>query len=330
MSEIARRAALAAAAGVLVLAGVVLAATWPVGNHVAAASTDRWLSLTSSPLVRSEVAAARIGRRVFVVGGYDARGVTTNAVAAYDIRRNRWARPASMPIAVNHPTAAAYRGRLYVHGGFTVDRQTEATSALQRYEPETDRWRLLPASDHPRAAHALVARRGKLYAAAGANGRTGELTSLEVYDIARKRWRDGPDMSVGRNHVAGAKLGGRIYVMGGRPGNLDDVEVYDPRHRRWSRAAPLDTPRSGFTAAVVRGRIVAFGGEAASGTIAPAELYDPTADRWKALPAMLTPRHGLGGASRGRRVFAMEGGPRPGGHYSNVLEYLDIPDRLTR
>jgi hypothetical protein len=44
---------------------------------------------------------------------------------------------------------------------------------------------------------------------------------------------------------------------------------------------------------------------------------------------MRTPRHGLGGISRGRRVYAIEGGPEPGLHFSNAIEALDIvPARI--
>jgi hypothetical protein len=40
---------------------------------------------------------------------------------------------------------------------------------------------------------------------------------------------------------------------------------------------------------------------------------------------MLTPRHGLGAVAEGRRIFAIEGGPRPGLHFSNAIEALDVP-----
>jgi hypothetical protein len=40
---------------------------------------------------------------------------------------------------------------------------------------------------------------------------------------------------------------------------------------------------------------------------------------------MVTPRHGLGGVADGNRVFALEGGPQPGLHFSNANEYLDVP-----
>jgi hypothetical protein len=40
---------------------------------------------------------------------------------------------------------------------------------------------------------------------------------------------------------------------------------------------------------------------------------------------MLTPRHGLGGASYGNRVFALDGGPIAGLHFSTANEHLRIP-----
>jgi hypothetical protein len=39
---------------------------------------------------------------------------------------------------------------------------------------------------------------------------------------------------------------------------------------------------------------------------------------------MRTPRHGLGGAALGRRVYALEGGVRPGFSFSRALEALDV------
>ena len=263
--------ALASAVGALSIAAVVAAATRPHGDRDAGvAATDHWLTLAFSPLTRTEVAAARIGKRIYVVGGFDeATGRTTAAAARYDIARDAWKQVAPMPIGVNHPTATSHRGRLYVHGGFT-DRGSlaGATAALQRYDPDEDRWKLLPESDTPRAAHALATIGGKLYAAGGANSTSDKLTSLEVYDFSEREWTPGPGMDVGRNHVAGAVTQGRVYVMGGRPGNLDVVERYDPKRHRWRTVAPLETPRSGFSAGVVRGMIVAFGGEEAAGTIA--------------------------------------------------------------
>jgi serine/threonine-protein kinase PknK len=333
VTEIAGRAIIVAAVGVVSVAGVVFAATRSGGGSGPdAAAADRWLPLASSPLMRTEVTAARIGRRIYVIGGFDeSTGQTTSAVARYDIARDAWTRVSPLPIAVNHATATSYRGKVYVHGGFTdLGGLDDATARLYSYNPDRDRWKRLADSEVPRAAHALGEIDGRLLAAGGANSSSDRLTSLEIYNVSKRRWSSGPALSVGRNHVAGAVREDRFYVLGGRPGNLDVVEVYEPKRRRWSEAAPLNTPRSGFAAVVVRGRIVAFGGEESGGTIAPVELYHPDADRWTALPEMRTPRHGLGGAARKGRVFALEGGPQPGFAFSNAVEFLDVPRNPAR
>jgi len=323
-----RRAGIASGVAVLAVAAIVIAATTSGGTNgdrdADAAGAERWRSLSPSPLERTEVAAARIGRHVYVVGGFDrATGATTNAVARYDIRRDGWRLVEPLPIAVNHATATSARGKLYVHGGFTAERQlTGATAQLHVYDPGRDDWKRLPDSATPRAAHALGAIGGKLYAAAGANSSSDRLRTLEIYDVSRRRWRRGPAMEVGRNHVAGPVAHDRFYVLGGRPGNLAVAEAYDPDRREWSSVPSLRTARSGFTAVTVRGKIVAFGGETAAGTIPEVEML--RGRRWTELPDMLTPRHGLGGAARKGRAFALEGGPQPGFHFSSAAESLRI------
>jgi hypothetical protein len=84
-------------------------------------------------------------------------------------------------------------------------------------------------------------------------------------------------------------------------------------------------PRSGFAAARVKGRIVVFGGEDATKTIGPVEIYDTHTNGWGDLPGMRTPRHGLGAASKGKRVYALVGGPEPALSVSNLIEFLDVP-----
>ena len=92
----------------------------------------------------------------------------------------------------------------------------------------------------------------------------------------------------------------------------------------------LRVPRSGFQATAFRNRVIAVGGEQlAEGnrTIAAVEIYNPRRKRWRFLAPMRTPRHGVGVVSKGRRVFAIEGGPQPGASYSSILEFLDVPNR---
>jgi N-acetylneuraminic acid mutarotase len=329
-----RAARLAMGAAVALVAGgtaVVLAA----GGDSESARTDRWTALAPAQLARTEVAATRIGRSIYVVGGFErSSNATTTAVERYDIRGNRWSRVRPMPLGLNHPTAVTYRGDLYVHGGYTGESNLSApTGALLRYDPERRRWRRLPSSPTPRAAHAVAVIGGRLYAAGGAND-SGSLRSLEIYDFEHRRWSSGPDFPFGpaRNHTTGAAAGGHFYVIAGRDsGNFTAVERYDPRRRAWEDVPDMRTPRGGIASARLRdGRIVVFGGEnlePGGTTIAPVELFDPRTGRWSDLPSMRTPRHGLGGVALGRRVYAIQGGVEPGFSFSNAIEFLDVRRR---
>jgi N-acetylneuraminic acid mutarotase len=294
-----------------------------------ASSTGGWKPLHDAILRRTEVGAARIGRFIYVVGGFLPSTETTAAVERYDIERDRWTRLQPMPVAVNHPAVASHRGYLYVYGGYTDSSFMPVTGALQRYDPRNASWVQLAGSAHPRAAAALAAIGGRLYAVGGAAGGE-ELSTLEVFDIAERRWSTGPSMEVPREHIAATVAGGFVYVFGGRSPNLRTVERYRPGAAGWQRLPPLITARSGIAAATVKGNPVVFGGEEGEGTIRPVELFDPEQRRWRRLPGMLTPRHGLGGAALGRRVYALEGGPQPGFAFSDAIEYLDVPQRLLR
>ena len=84
-------------------------------------------------------------------------------------------------------------------------------------------------------------------------------------------------------------------------------------------------PRGGIAAATVAGRIVVVvGGEEAAGTIREVELLAPGARRWARLADLPTPRHGLGVVAYRKRVYAIEGGDRPGFAFTAALESLAV------
>jgi N-acetylneuraminic acid mutarotase len=311
-------------------------AVFAVGLAVAlsdpVARAPEWSRQADSPLARSEVGAARIGDRIYVVGGFQEPARTVDSVARFDISDDRWRLVAPMPVALNHPGVAAAKGRLYVAGGNAiVGGQAQPSDVLAVYSPKRDRWRRLASMPTARGALALVHVGGRLYAIGGAGRGDETLTRVEVYDIETDKWRRGPPLPVGRNHLAAVALDGDVYALGGRLGdgsNLRVVHVLDEGASRWRSGEPLRIARSGFAAVTSAGRIIAFGGEqfatAPATTIGSVERFDPDGGRWTALPPMPTPRHGLGGAAYEGRVYALEGGPEPGLAFSSVVEVLDL------
>lgn len=292
-------------------------------------ATRAWRPLADATLERTEVAAARVGRFVYVVGGF-ARdgGATTAAVERYDLAGDRWDRVADLPVGVNHAAAVSHRGSLYVLGGYRAASGLEAeTDALYRYDPGRDRWRKLPSMPTPRGALAAGVVGGRLYAVGGAGGGRA-LDTVEVFDLARRTWRRGPRLTLAREHLAATVASGRLYVLAGRAagrGNFSRAEVLTGG--RFKRIADVRKARGGIAAAPVGRDVVLLGGEEAAGTIAEVERYDASARRWRRLPDLRTPRHGLGAVSRGGRVFALAGGDRPGLFFTRALEYLDVSRR---
>ncbi len=324
-------------AGLAILAGAAAASVAAVvvasGERGASArGGGSWDStLAQSPFERSEVGAARIGDRIYVVGGFFGDGRTTGRMAAYDISEDEWIKRRTLPKPTNHPGVAALDGKLYVLGGRRTS-QEQTSDALFRYTPAKNRWKRLPDAPTARAAMGLAATGDRLYAVGGHLEGNFEVRRLEVYDVSQRKWRRRAAMPTGRNHLTAVFSQGTLWAIGGRQTggeNLATVERYDPGDNEWSEAPSLNVARSGIASALVADSIVVFGGEdlgPGGSTIAEVERL-PFADLdgpWQLIESMPVPRHGLGGAAKADFVYALEGGPMPGLHVSDLVERLDL------
>jgi non-specific serine/threonine protein kinase len=281
-----------------------------------------WRRLAPVPSQRTEVAAAAVGRRIWVLGGYGSDGATLATAEVYDTAAGTWSRGPDLPVAVNHAMAATLDGVLYVAGGNDRDGPSDQVARL-----DGGGWRPLARLPQGRSAGGLVALEGRLYLVGGVvDG--GLAADTQVYDPASDRWSSAPGLPTPREHLGAAATGGRVYVVGGRVRgvghNLATAEAFDPATGRWARLADLPTPRGGLAAtATAGGQVVAVGGEAAA-TFEEAEAFDPASGRWRSLPPLPTPRHGLGVVAVGDVVYVLAGGPQPGLHTSSANEAIDL------
>ena len=323
------RAGLAALVAAIAGAGAVLVAGADPESSPSRGGGGWDSNLAQSPFKRSEVGAARIGDRIYVVGGLLASGRTTGRMAAYDISEDDWHELKPIPRPVNHPGAAAWDGKLYVLGGQRGPSR-RVSRALWRYSPKDDSWKRLPDAPTARAAMGLAVHDGKLFAVGGQTRRSFELRRLEVYDIGERRWRIRSPMKKGRNHLTAVWAAGFVWAIGGRTEgeNLARVERWSPATDEWRNMPRLQVPRGGIASAVAARSIVVFGGEDLSpggSTIAEVErLPLDESGGWTLLDPMPVPRHGLGGAAKGAFVYALEGGTKPGLSTSNLVERLDL------
>ena len=294
----------------------------PPATTAPPAGGPAWRQLAAAPSARTEDAAAAVGGRIWVLGGYGPDGATLATAEVYDTAAGTWARGPDLPVAVNHAMAATLDGALYVAGGNDGTRPSTQLARL-----DGDRWRTLAPLPQGRSAGGLIALDGRLYLVGGVVS-GGLAADTQVYDPAADRWSPAPGLPTPREHLGAAASGGKLYVVGGRVGgvgnNLAAAEAFDPGSGRWSAVADLPTARGGLAAtATAAGQVVAVGGEAAA-TFPQAEAFDPASGRWRSLPPLPTPRHGLGVVAVGDTVYVLAGGPRPGLHTSAANEAIDL------
>ena len=281
-----------------------------------------WRQAAPVPNPRSEVAATVVNGEIVIVGGFRQVGANSPRVDAYSPQRNRWRRLPDLPLAVDHSTAAAYRGRLYVAGGYRSDR----AQSREAFVLANGSWRRLPPMPYPRAAAGAAFSGGKLYVMGGVGPSGLARVGLE-YDPANRRWRTIPGPTP-REHLGVTAARKRVFVVAGRTAgfdtNLDLVEAYSPATRRWA-TLPAVPGRRGGTAVTSTGRyVVSVGGEANEGTIKEVYALDLDTNRWRTLPNLPTPRHGLGVVYANGRVYVVAGGPTPGLSVSPANEFLPL------
>jgi len=179
--------------------------------------------------------------------------------------------------------------RLYVVGG--IDDEYRTVDTVERFDPLTGVWEVLPPMGTPRAGAAAAAVAGRLYVLGGeVAGRA--LHDAQRFDPWMGVWESLPDMQSGRIRAAAVVLGGCLYLLGGLDGSkpLRSTEQYDPQGRIWQGLPPMQRPRYACAASVQDGRICAFGGELTdAGMLASMEIFDPQASEWELMPAVRAP-----------------------------------------
>lgn len=312
----------------------------PVSAHSGQLDPDRgvWRTVAPAPMKRTEVAAAALLDRIYVLGGFEQPGLAnamnlaiTPTVEQYDPSTDRWTTKAPLPVGLHHVGIGVAGGKLYVIGGYKQSGFSvwNPVATVYAYDPVTDSWAERTPMPTARGALSVTELDGQLYAIGGYD-RTANNASVEVYDPVRNVWAARAALPTPRDHLASATVAGKVYAIGGRVNgdyhrNLSVTERYDPAADRWQRVADLPTARSGITAAVVGGKIYVFGGEGGEGTFRENEAYDPVRDTWQAMASMPTARHGLGSAVAQGRIYVIGGGPTPGGSFSDLNEVFTPP-----
>lgn len=161
-----------------------------------------WRAAAPMPTARRHAAAASLGGRVYVVGGWCAgvglAGESRNleVVESYDPVSDSWRAEPPMPTPRRSLQVVAQGGRLYAIGG--VDEGSQLPN-VESFSPEEGRWREEPALKHKRSAFAAAAFNGQVYVAGGICG-AAEHSTVEILDPQAQvpAWLPGPSLPARR------------------------------------------------------------------------------------------------------------------------------------
>lgn len=285
---------------------------------------DKGAWITKAGLIhsRSEVAAAELGGKMYVLGGYADGDVAQRLNEEYDPVKDEWRERAPLPKGGNHIAAVSLGGKLYAIGGFS-EQNANAFSNVSAYDPETDSWTARAPLPQPLGSMGVVAVDGVIHAIGGAGGTNADNRHTVgvhyIYDPEDNKWIESTPLQFPREHFNLIALNDKLYVFLGRVENYSqnvatvfslDLRDHDAK---WKTLPLAPVPRSGTQAAVLNGKVFVFGGERFGGVFNNTEMFDPVSERWAELTPMPIGRHGTNAVTLGDMIFVPAGGPLNGG-----------------
>jgi N-acetylneuraminic acid mutarotase len=258
-----------------------------------------------------------VGDVLFVMGGFISEDLdTTLRVHRYDLRTRQWDEATALPVASEHSGLALVGDRIILTGGLDP-----ITDTVWSYDVAADTYAALPSLPAPTSAMALMLYDGVLHSIAGL-GPDGETDVNAHYTLeldVDSAWSivSGAIPNL-RNHLGGAVIGDRLYIVGGRhgwdesAGNQPTLSIFNPADGKWKDGAPLPLARSEIAGATfeMKGKLIVVGG-----AVNPAKpsaqvfVYDPASDEWGELPELPGARKGAVAAAWGDRIVVSTGSP---------------------
>jgi N-acetylneuraminic acid mutarotase len=218
---------------------------------------NRWRRVPDLPLALNHAAAAAVGNKLYVAGGYGELTHFPRAAFVYD--GVRWKRLRPMPEPRAAPGSAVVGGKWYIVGGVTPKGLAERALVL---DLATGTWSTV-AGPTPREHLAVAAANGGVYALAGRRG--GFDTNLDTFEaFAPKtgRWSRLPPVPEARGGTGLAAVGSLLVSVGGEmpAGTIGSVYGFETTTGTWRRLPDMTTARHGLGVAAVGGRVHAIGG----------------------------------------------------------------------
>nr|CAB3259473.1 kelch-like protein 12 [Phallusia mammillata] len=228
---------------------------------------------------RMKATSAKVGKRVFVIGGIAAGKTLLKSCEMLDLDQpDKWIVLPDMIQARHLCGSGLIAGQIYVTGGMN----TYHLSSCEKFDIQANVWTRTENMLQKRCSHGCVVCNGLLYCIGGKKG-TEHISSCECYDVESKKWKEIAPLNEPRRSMASVVLDGTIFAIGGIGHNkqtLSTVERYFPERNTWEYVAPLLLSCSRASACVLGTRLYVIGGSSGVASLKTVQQYDPDSDSW--------------------------------------------------
>jgi len=284
-------------------------------NSVNTLSTTGWHILPGMSEPRYNLQATVIKGEIYLTGGLNDRILDT--FEKFDPESGEWEKLPNLPQPRYIHSAVNLNDKLYLIGGYNfrennlnlVKGQSKrgAMSAVEMYDPETEKWTSKASLLQPRFMPGAVVFANKIYVAGGAsNGKI--LDSVEMYDPEKNTWQliaKTPNPVVWGKLVTDNKY---LYLIGGSTTEnqyLESIDRFDPMTKTWTEnylpPPPVKRTASGVT--INEKGIYVAGGSNEQGFVNNCDFYDFQQKKWFSLPSLNPPRGGIDLVSIAQGLF---------------------------
>eukprot|EP00808_Paulinella_micropora_P005576 g63229.t1 len=216
---------------------------------------------------------------------------------------------------------------LMVMGGQDADE--EELSSLERLDPLTCKWIIMPSMVAKRDSCACTTLQGKTYVMGGTDGFGTCLSSVERFDPKKNKWEAVAPMTTprARGCAVSVVLDDKIYLLGGFDGAdtfMSSVERFCPEKNKWELWVPLSSKRKAPAGAVLNGYIYVIGGLCRKDediTLATVERFDTKTNKWEEVAPMISPRSYCAAAVIDSHIYVTGGQDDQGSILSSVERY---------
>lgn len=220
-------AAAATYRGEVVVIGGATDTVTQASDKVFALRDGTWVELPSLQHARAAPAVAVVDDKLVVVGGQNDKQIVPQT-EVFD--GQSWTSAADMPTPREHLAAVSDGVYVYTVGGRVLSAD-ENSAAFERFDPESGNWETLPDMPTPRGSYGAAYLDGRIVAVGGEEP-TRVLATVEIYDIANRKWSTQAPLNTPVHGQAVAAVGATVYCIGGadRPtheGPVATIEALD-------------------------------------------------------------------------------------------------------